>query len=146
MPDEHTPYPHPDEFAIMRPQYYEQDDGFWQAVIEVSPYKSSGQSRTKAGARRSALLEAQKTYKSHHSDYTIPDHYPDSFTDREGMEWERTPSIQRGQKGDYTFTDEEGVDDYVDLETMLLWDVRPADTVEDEGGEEDEEEFDLPGL
>lgn len=144
MPEERTAYPHPDEFAIKRPEYHQQDDGLWRAVIDVTPYKVAGQSHTKAGARRRAIYEAQKTYHSYHSDYEVPNPYPEEFTDREGMQWERLPTMARSSKGDYSFTDEEGNEDYVDIETMLLWDVRPAETVEET--EEEEDEFDLPGL
>ena len=64
--NEHSAYPHPEEFEVMRPEYNELEDGYWQAVIHVSPFKVAGRSMTKAGARRAALYESQKTYYSYH--------------------------------------------------------------------------------
>lgn len=120
-------YPHPEEFTVMRPDFYEQEDGFWRAVIRISPFKVSGQSRTKAGARRAALYEAQKTYRSHHPSYTVQNPYPESFTDREDVKWRRVPRSKRSQMGDYIFVGDDGEEDYVDIETMLMWDIRPAE-------------------
>lgn len=131
--NESSAYPHPDEFAVRRPDYFEQDDGFYRAVIELSPFKVSGQSRSKPSARRAALYEAEKTYRSHHPSYKIKNPFPEEFTDREGVEWKRVPRAKRNQMGDYTFVGPDDEEDYVDIETMLMWDIRPAEaeTVEE---------------
>jgi|SRR5690554_5443778 hypothetical protein len=123
--NERSAYPHPDDFKVMRPEYTEVEDGMIQASITIAPFKVVGTSRTKAGARRAAIYEAAKIYRSYHPSYRIQNPYPEEFVDREGMKWRRVPASQRDQYGDYTFTDEEGEEDYVDIDTMLLWDVRP---------------------
>jgi hypothetical protein len=46
------------------------------------------------------------------------------------MEWRRVPRHKRDQLGDYIFVDERGDEDYVDIETMLMWDVRPVEVTE----------------
>lgn len=125
MATESSAYPEPHDFEVMRPNYHEKEDGFVQATIMISPFRVQGESATKAGARRAALYEAQKTYKSYHPGYTIDNPYPERFVDGEGMEWHRVPAFQRATSGDYRFVDEQGEEDYVDIETMLLWDVRP---------------------
>lgn len=129
---ERSAYPHPDDFKVMRPEYTEIEDGLYEATITISPFKVTGSSRTKAGARRAALYEAAKIYRSYHPSYRIKNPYPDEFVDREGMTWRRVAPSQRDQYGDYIFQDEEGEEDYVDIETMLLWDVRPAVTEDEE--------------
>jgi hypothetical protein len=43
------------------------------------------------------------------------------------------PPFERSTYGDYRFVDEEGEEDYVDIETMLIWDVRPVEVLDDEG-------------
>lgn len=136
--NERSAYPHPDDFKVMRPEYEELEDGGFEATIFVSPFKVEGRSASKPGARRAAIYEASKTYRSYHPSYRVESPFPDEFTDREGMSWRRVPASQREQIGDYIFTDEEGEEDYVDIETMLLWDVRPATTAdEDDEGDED---------
>ena len=129
---ERSAYPHPEDFKVMRPEYTELEDGLFQSSITVAPFKVTGRSATKAGARRAALYEAEKTYRSYHPSYRINSPYPDEFVDREGMKWRRVLPSQREQFGDYIFEDEEGEEDYVDIETMLLWDVRPVLEEEDE--------------
>ena len=136
--NERSAYPQPEDFKVMRPEYAELEDGMYQASITVSPFKVTGRSATKAGARRAALYEAEKTYRSYHPSYRIHNPYPDEFTDREGMRWRRVSPAQREQFGDYIFADEEGEEDYVDIETMLMWDVRPVQPDADEDGEDDE--------
>lgn len=121
---ERSAYPHPDDFKVMRPEYVDTEDETAQAVITIAPFRVVGRSATRPGARRAALYEAAKTYRSYHPSYRIESPYPDSFTDDSGTKWERTSSAQR-HLGDYAFTDEEGTD-YTDIETMLLWDVRVA--------------------
>ena len=138
MPDQlNTPdqndrsaYPHPNDFAVMRPEYHQQDDGFWQATINVSPFRVKGESASKPGARRAALYEAEKTYRNYHPSHSINNPFPEEFTDGEGMEWKRTSPQRRGELGDYIFEDDYGEQDYVDIETMLMWDVRPAAAAE----------------
>lgn len=132
MPDQsaRSAYPHPNDFAVKRPEYFEQDDGFWKATITVSPFHVNGQSASKPGARRAALYEAQKTYRNYHPSHRIENPYPEEFTDGEGMEWKRTSPSRRGELGDYIFEDAQGEQDYVDIETMLMWDVRPAPAAE----------------
>ncbi len=46
--------------------------------------------------------------------------------DQEGMKWKQIPQAQREQLGDFRFTDPDGEEDFADVETMLLWDVRPG--------------------
>ena len=129
---ERSAYPHPENFEVMRPEYIEQDDGFVKAIITVSPFRVSGQSATRAGARRAALYEAQKTYRNYHPSYPIKNPYPQEFTDSEGMRWKRVSKQRREELGDYIFTDEYDEQDYVGIDTMLMWDVRPVDTPEEE--------------
>lgn len=124
--NERSAYPHPDDFKVMRPEYTELEDGYFQATITIAPFRVTGRSVTKAGARRAALYEAAKTYRSYHPSYRVESPYPDEFVDQEGIHWRRVPEMQREQLGDYVFIDEEGEEDYADIETMLLWDVRPA--------------------
>ncbi len=112
----------------MRPEYHETDDGFFQATITVSPFRVSGRSATKAGARRAALYEAQKTYRSYHPSHRVENPYPETFVDGEGMRWRRVSAQRRSDLGDYIFVDEYDEEDYVDIETMLMWDVRPVET------------------
>ncbi len=123
---ERSAYPHPEEFEVMRPEYSEADDGYHQATIIVAPFTVRGRSVTKAGARRAALYEAEKTYRSYHPSYRLRNPYPDSFVDREGVEWRRVPTSQRSELGDYIFVGEDGEEDYADIENMLAWDVRPV--------------------
>jgi hypothetical protein len=125
--NERSAYPHPDDFRVMRPEYTEAEDGLFEASITVAPFRVTGKSVTKAGARRAAVYEASKTYRSYHPSYRVENPYPDEFADREGMKWRRVPPSQRDQFGDYIFQDEEGEEDYVDIDTMLLWDVRPVE-------------------
>ncbi|MFW5973649.1 MAG: hypothetical protein ACOCTG_06620 [Bacteroidota bacterium] len=123
---ERSAYPHPEEFEVMRPEYSEAEDGYFQATITVAPFTVRGRSVTKAGARRAALYEAEKTYRSYHPSYRVRSPFPDSFVDREGVEWRRVPASQRSELGDYLFVGEDGEEDYADIENMLMWDVRPA--------------------
>ncbi len=123
---EHSAYPHPEEFEVMRPEYEELEDGYFQATITVSPFEVKGRSVSMPGARRAALYEGVKTYKSYHPGYRVENPYPDTFVDREGTRWERTSEMQRSQAGDYSFTDDSGEEDYADIEQMLMWDIRPA--------------------
>ena len=132
MATESSAYPEPDDFAVMRPNYHEKDDGFVKATISISPFRVEGESASKAGARRAALYEAQKTYKSYHPNYSVDNPYPKHFVDGEGMEWHRVPPFERSTYGDYRFVDDQGEEDYVDIETMLLWDVRPEEELEGE--------------
>ncbi len=130
MPNQHerSAYPHPEDFEVMRPEYAETDDGFFQATITVSPFRVRGRSQSKAGARRAALYEAQKTYRTYHPSHRVANPYPEKFEDGEGMKWRRVSKQRRDELGDYIFEDEYGEEDYVDIETMLMWDVRPVET------------------
>ncbi len=131
--NEASAYPEPDEFEVMRPAYHEPEDGgLVRAVIAIAPFKVTGESATKAGARRAAIYEAEKTYRSYHPKYTPRNPYPDTFVDGEGMRWERLSPFERSTYGDYRFTDPDGEEDYVDIETMLVWDVRPVEVAEEE--------------
>lgn len=135
---ERSAYPHPEEFQVMRPEYSEMEDEYFRATITVAPFRVSGESRTTAGARRAALYEAEKTYRSYHPSYRVESPYPHEFVDREGVQWFRVPESKRDELGDYRFVDQNGDEDYADIESMLTWDVRPADAdLEDE--DEDEE-------
>lgn len=122
--NERSAYPHPDDFKVMRPEYSDLEDGYYQATITIAPFKVTGRSATRPGARRAAIYEAAKTYRSYHPSFRIDSPYPDEFVDQEGITWRRTSPMQRHQLGDYAFIDEEGEEDYADLEQMLMWDVR----------------------
>lgn len=126
MYSEHSAYPHPSEFKVMRPEYLDLEDGNFQAAIIISPFRVTGRSASRAGARRAALYNAEKTYRSYHPSYSVNSPFPDEFTDTEGKAWKRLPISQRAKLGDYEFTDEDGTDS-TDIETMLLWDVRIAE-------------------
>ena len=139
MAQESSAYPEPGDFEVKRPSYHEKDDGFVTATINISPFSVEGESSTQAGARRAALYEAEKTYASYHPNYEAENPYPEHFIDRQGAEWELLPPFERSTYGDYKFVDkyegEEGEvveEDYADIETMLMWDVRPEEILDDE--------------
>ena len=90
----------------------------------IAPFKVTGSSSTRPGARRAALYKAEEVYRSYHPSYAIKSPFPDSFTDQSGTNWLRLKSHQH-DLGDYEFTDEDG-SDYTDIESMLLWDIRVA--------------------
>ena len=123
---ERSAYPHPEDFEVMRPEYTELEDGYFQATINVSPFRVVGRSATKPGARRAALYEAHKTYKSYHPSFRVDSPFPDEFVDQEGVQWKRVSPMRRATTGDYAFTSEDGEEDFADIEQMLMWDVRPA--------------------
>ena len=123
--NERSAYPHPDEFKVMRPEYLEQEDGSVQATILIAPFKVVGRSVSEPGARRAAIYEACKVYKSYHPQYVPESPFPEAFTDTESTTWKRLNAMQRSM-GDYAFVDADGEEDYADIETMLMWDVRPA--------------------
>jgi hypothetical protein len=122
--NERSAYPHPDEFKVMRPEYIENEEGLEQATITIAPFKVTGVSVTRPGARRAALYKAEEVYRSYHPSYRIQSPFPDEFADQNGTQWKRLPRHLRDQ-GDYEFEDEDG-SDYADIEQMLLWDVRVA--------------------
>jgi len=123
---ERSAYPHPEEFEVMRPEYSEAEDGYHQATITIAPFTVRGRSVTKAGARRAALYEAEKTYRSYHPSYRVRNPFPDSFVDGEDTQWRRVPPSLRDNQGDYVFVGEDEEEDYADIENMLMWDVRPS--------------------
>lgn len=110
----------------MRPEYEEYDDGTVTATITVTPFEVQGSSVTEPGARRAAIHEAHKTYKTYHPSYEIPSPFPDEFEDQEAFQWRRLSSMARATLGDYAFTDADGEEDFATIEQMLSWDVRPA--------------------
>ena len=57
--NERSAYPHPGDFKVMRPEYSEEEDGFVEATITITPFKVTGKSASKAGARRAALHLAE---------------------------------------------------------------------------------------
>ncbi len=124
---ERSAYPVPEDFRVMRPEYEELEDGTFEASITIAPFRVVGVSSTKAGARRAALYEAEKTYRNYHPSYRIESPFPDAFTDQEGVRWSRVPASRRDEFGDYSFADADGEEDYADIEQMLLWDVRPVE-------------------
>ncbi len=131
-------YPHPDEFKVMRPEYLdpEEEGDEVVAVINIAPFRVSGRSVTRAGARRAALYEAAKTYRNYHPSYRVESPFPDEFYDADGTRWTRVPEHQRTKLGDYAFVlDGEDDEDYADIEQMLAWDVRPVPVYEDEDEE-----------
>lgn len=125
---ERSAYPTPEDFQVMRPEYEENEDGTFLSSITIAPFKVAGTSSTKAGARRAALYEAEKTYRSYHPSYKVRCPFPDEFVDQENVKWRRIPPAQREQYGDFVFTDADNEEDYADIETMLLWDVRPVNS------------------
>ena len=129
---ERSAYPHPDEFKVMRPEYTEsEDESEVQASITIAPFRVTGRSVSRPGARRAALYEAEKTYREYHPSYRIESPYPDEFVDHEGTKWTRVRASQRADLGDYAFLlDGEDEEDYADIEQMLAWDVRVAEAEE----------------
>jgi hypothetical protein len=127
---ERSAYPHPNDFKVMRPEYTDLEDGFFLATITITPFKVSGKSATKPGARRAALFEAEKTYRSYHPSYRTTNPYPSEFVDNESVKWRLLSPMQRERLGDYVFESEDGEEDYADIETMLTWDVRPIEDLE----------------
>jgi hypothetical protein len=129
---ERSAYPHPDDFKVMRPEYteFEEEDEV-QAVINIAPFRVSGRSVTRPGARRAALYEAEKTYRNYHPSHRIPSPFPDEFVDGEGTRWTRVRASQRADLGDYAFRlDGDDEEDYADIEQMLQWDVRVGASAE----------------
>jgi hypothetical protein len=124
--NERSAYPHVEDFKVMRPEYVDMEDGLVQATITIAPFKVVGVSQTKAGARRAAIYESSKTYRSYHPSYRIEPPYPEKFIDQNGVRWEQVSPLQKAELGDYKFTDKDDYEDYADIETMLLWDVRPG--------------------
>ena len=133
MFDERSAYPHPDEFKVMRPEYGEQEEETDEVVasITIAPFRVVGRSASRPGARRAALYEAAKTYRSYHPSYRVESPFPDEFADENGTRWKRVPEHLRPKQDDYAFEDEEG-EDYASIEQMLMWDVRPVPVFEDE--------------
>lgn len=127
---ERSAYPTPNDFEVMRPEYTDLEDGTFQAEIIIAPFKVTGISSTKPGARRAAIYEAEKTYRSYHPSYRVKTPYPDSFTDQENVKWQRVPPHQRETLGDYRFVGQDDEEDFADIENMLMWDVRPATEAE----------------
>ena len=123
---ERSAYPVPGDFKVMRPEYEDLEDGTFEASITITPFRVVGTSSTKAGARRAALYEAEKTYRNYHPSYRIESPFPDEFTDPDGVRWTRIVQSKRDEFGDYSFVDADGEEDYGDIEQMLLWDIRPA--------------------
>ncbi len=123
---ERSAYPKPLDFEVMRPEYEEDEDGTVVAKIIVSPFEVTGSSTTEPGARRAAIHEAHKTYKTYHPSYEVPSPFPDEFKDQEGILWKRMSPMARATLGDYSFTDQDGEEDYTSIEQMLNWDVRPT--------------------
>lgn len=123
--NERSAYPHPGDFKVMRPEYTDLEDGYFLATITITPFKVTGKSSTMAGARRSALYDAEKTYRSYHPSYRLTNPYPSEFVDNESVTWKLLSPMQREKLGDYSFTDADGEEDYTDIESMLTWDVRP---------------------
>ena len=123
---ERSAYPHPHDFAVMRPEYTDLEDGTFEATITVPPFSVEGQSVSRPGARRAALHKAQLTYRSYHTSHVVDSPFPEEFTDQEGMRWKRLGVLQRQALGDYSFEDQDGEMDYANIEQMLMWDVRPV--------------------
>lgn len=127
--NERSAYPHPEDFKVMRPEYTQinEDPEEWQATITITPFRVTGTSVTKAGARRAALYDAAKVYRSYHPSFRIENPFPDEFVDQENQRWRRLPPGQRDKLGDYLFIMEDGEEDYANIEDMLAWDVRPSE-------------------
>ncbi len=126
MFDDRSAYPHPEEFKVMRPEYSDPEEEGHDviSIINIPPFRVVGYSGTRPGARRAALYEAAKTYRSYHPSHRVESPFPDEFEDENGTKWKRVRASQRDSLGDYTFEDEDG-DDSADIEQMLQWDVRP---------------------
>jgi hypothetical protein len=124
--NERSAYPHPGDFKVMRPEYLEQEDGYFVASITITPFKVVGKSSTMAGARRAALHAAELTYKEYHPSYRVVNPFPSEFVDQEGQTWRLLSPLQREKLGDYSFTDADGEEDSADIDQMLMWDVRPV--------------------
>ncbi|MCH7974942.1 MAG: hypothetical protein IIC18_00090 [Bacteroidetes bacterium] len=130
---ERSAYPHPDEFTVIRPEYLdpEEDEDDVIAIISHESFRVTGNSATRAGARRAALYEAAKTYRNYHPSYRVESPFPNEFADQNGTTWKRIPEHLRDKNGDYEFADADG-EDYADIDQMLLWDIRPAPVVEED--------------
>jgi hypothetical protein len=133
MFDDRSAYPHPDEFKVMRPEYSDPEDEGDDviAIINIPPFRVVGYSAMRPGARRAALYDAAKTYRTYHPSYRMDSPFPDEFEDANGTKWTRVRASQRDQLGDYTFEDADG-EDTADIEQMLQWDVRPVPVYEDD--------------
>ncbi|WP_412068738.1 hypothetical protein [Rubrivirga sp. IMCC43871] len=133
MFDDRSAYPHPDDFKVVRPEYSDPEDEGDDviAIIEIAPFRVVGYSATRPGARRAALHEAAKQYKTYHPGYRIESPFPNEFVDADGTQWKRVPANRRDELGDYTFTDADG-EDSTEIDQMLQWDVRPEPVFEDE--------------
>lgn len=125
--NERSAYPHPEEFKVMRPEYIdpEEDEDDVIAIITIPPFRVTGNSVTRPGARRAALYEAEQTYRNYHPSHRVESPFPDEFVDDDGVKWTRVAEHQRAKLGDYLFEGEDG-EDSADINQMLLWDVRPA--------------------
>ena len=136
MFDDRSAYPHPDEFKVMRPEYSDPEDEGDDviAIIQIPPFRVVGYSATRPGARRAALYDAAKTYRTYHPSYRVESPFPDEFEDASGTKWARVRASQRDALGDYTFVDADG-EDSADLAQMIQWDVRPVPVYEDEDDE-----------
>ena len=136
MFDDRGAYPRPDEFAVVRPEYSDPEDEGDDtiAIIQIESFKVVGYSATRPGARRAALYEAAKNYRSYHPGFRVESPFPEVFEDEDGKSWTRVPAGQRDRLGDYAFEDEDG-EDSTDIEQMLLWDIRPVPEFEDEDDE-----------
>ena len=136
MFDDRSAYPHPDEFKVMRPEYSDPEDEGDDviAIINIPPFRVVGYSATRPGARRAALYDAAKTYRTYHPSYRVESPFPDEFEDASGTKWARVRASQRDALGDYTFVDADG-EDSADLAQMIPWDVRPVPVYEDEDDE-----------
>jgi hypothetical protein len=124
--NERSAYPHVEDFKVMRPEYVDLEGGMVQASITIAPFKVVGVSASKAGARRAAIYEAAKTYRSYHPSFRIEPPFPEQFVDRDGVRWDQVSPMKRSELGDYRFVDADDYEDFTDIETMLLWDIRPA--------------------
>ena len=102
---ERSAYPHPDEFKVMRPEYLDPDpeddeDDQVVAIVTIPPFRVTGRSVTRAGARRAALYEAAQTYRNYHPSYRVESPFPDAFEDAEGTQWKRVAEHLRPKLGD----------------------------------------------
>ena len=136
MFDDRSAYPHPEEFKVMRPEYDdpEEEGHDYIATITIPPFRVTGLSASRPGARRAALYEAEKTYRNYHPSHRMESPFPDEFEDADGVTWTRVKASQRDELGDYEFKDEDG-EDYADIEQMLSWDIRPEPVYDDEDEE-----------
>ena len=93
--------------------------GAFSLSVDVGGNRRDSQYRSNGVYIRNLAIPGVYSY----ANYTEP---PISTDYREKRAVNSLYAQARGAYGDYLFVDQEGEEDYADIETMLMWDVRPA--------------------